>query len=326
MRYRTLGRTGLQVSAIALGTGPVSGLMTGDNRHLQLAVLTRALEAGINWIDTAAGYGSGASERSLGCSLSEIRPRPPVHLATKVRVAGEDADHPADAIRRSLEASLQRLQCSTVALLQLHNAITPERGAQPASVSTADVLRTGGIADALERLRSEGLVEFIGLTGTGDPDALREAVRSGRFDTIQAPYHFLNPSAARPVTPGFHDVDYGRIFHECAQQDMGIFAIRVFAGGALLGNSPSPHTLTTPFFPLALFERDSRRAADLAQRLGLAHRMSETAIRYVLSNAQVSSAIVGLGTPTEVAAAAAAADLGALPASLRDELEHASTQ
>jgi aryl-alcohol dehydrogenase-like predicted oxidoreductase len=326
MRYRTLGRTGLQVSAVAFGAGPVSGLMTGDNEELQHAVLSRAIDAGINWIDTAAGYGNGASERSLGRCLSALRPRPPVHLATKVRVTQEDADHPAEAIRRSLASSLQRLQCSRVSLLQIHNAITLRRGTQPASVSPVDVLRNGGIADVLDRLRAEGMIGHIGLTGTGEPDALREVIRSGRFDTIQAPYHLLNPSAASAVAPEFDDVDYGCIFHDCAQQAMGIFAIRVFAGGALLGNHPSPHTLTTPYFPLALFERDRRRAADLAQRFGLADRMSETAIRYVLSNPYLSSAIVGLGTPAEVDAAGTAADLGALPTALRDELEDAATR
>ena len=107
---------------------------------------------------------------------------------------------------------------------------------------------------------------------------------------------------------------------------MGIFAIRVFAGGALLGNSPSAHTLTTPYFPLSLFERDSRRAAALAQRFELVERMPETAIRYVLSNPQISSAIVGLGTPAEVNTACAAVDQEEWPASRREELEQVATR
>jgi aryl-alcohol dehydrogenase-like predicted oxidoreductase len=324
MRYRTLGRTGLEVSVIAFGAGPVSGLMTGNQEQLQLAVLSRALDAGINWIDTAAGYGNGASERNLGRCLHALGPRQTIHVATKVRLARDDAGHPSEAIRRSVHASLERLQLPKVTLLQLHNAITPQRGAQAASVSPVDVLSPGGIADALESVRSAGLTDFIGLTGTGEPGALREVIRSGRFDTIQAPYHLLNPSAARAVPPGFHDVDYGRIFLDCAQRQMGIFAIRVFAGGALLGNSPSAHTLTTPYFPLSLFERDSQLARDLALRFHLLDSMPHIAIRYVLSHPLTSSAIVGFGTPAEVEAACAAGELGELPESLRSELEHAA--
>lgn len=326
MHYRTLGRTGLQVSAIAFGAGPVSGLMTGPDEERQVDVLGRALESGINWIDTAAGYGNGASERNLGRCLAQLRPRQTVHLATKVRIAPDETDQPADAIRRSIHASLERLQVARVTLLQLHNAVSQARGAQAASVSPADVLRPGGIADVLEQLRAEGLVDHLGLTGTGEPEALREVVRSGRFDTIQAPFHLLNPSALLPVPAGFKDVDYGRIFHDCVRQQMGIFAIRVFAGGALLGNAPSAHTLTTPYFPLSLFEQDRHRAAQLARRFQFGDSPAQTAIRYVLSNGQVTSAILGLGTPGEVEIACSAVERGELPASFLADLQRAAAE
>ena len=66
MEYKTLGRTGLRVSRVAFGCGPVSGLMTGDNHDLQTEVVRAAMDCGINWFDTAAGYGQGSSERNLG--------------------------------------------------------------------------------------------------------------------------------------------------------------------------------------------------------------------------------------------------------------------
>ena len=72
MHYRTLGRTGLRVSAVAFGAGPVSGLMTGDDHAAQAAALRRAIELGINWIDTAPGYGQGKSEANIGRALAEI--------------------------------------------------------------------------------------------------------------------------------------------------------------------------------------------------------------------------------------------------------------
>src|SRR4029079_2128414 len=101
-----------------------------------------------------------------------------------------------------------------------------------------------------------GLVRFVGLTGTGQPDAMREVVRSGEFDTLQVPYHLLNPSAGRDVPTDFGEMHYGNIIADCAEQRMGAFAIRVFAGGALVDRPPSAHTLKTPFFPLPLYERD----------------------------------------------------------------------
>ena len=312
MRYRRLGRTGIEVSAVAVGAGPVSGLMTGDDQDLQLAVLGRALELGINWIDTAAGYGNGASERNLGRCLAMLPGGSGVHVATKVRVQQEEAEAPAAAIRRSVHASLERLGRPRVTLLQLHNAITNTRGAQAAAVTPADVLRTGGVADVLDDLRSEGLLQFVGLTGTGEPAALREVIRSGRFDTIQIPYHLLNASAAERVSPDFPDVDYGCVLQDCAAQDMGAFAIRVFAGGALLNNSPSAHTLTTPYFPLALFEQDRRRAERLHGRLDVHLPMEELALRFALSTPLVDAAIIGFGAPREVEIASRAAADGEL--------------
>src|SRR5687768_7171191 len=84
MEYRTLGRTGLRVSALAFGAGPVSGLMTGDDSAAQLAVVRRAVEAGVIWFDTAAGYGQGRSETNLGRTLRDVGAT--VHIATKVRL------------------------------------------------------------------------------------------------------------------------------------------------------------------------------------------------------------------------------------------------
>src|SRR5262245_23576891 len=106
MRYRTLGRTGLRVSAVAFGAGPVSGLMTGDDHAAQVAALRRAVELGINWIDTAPGYGSGKSESNIGRALLEVNDREKLHLATKVRLQPDQLANIPDAVRRSIDASL----------------------------------------------------------------------------------------------------------------------------------------------------------------------------------------------------------------------------
>lgn len=296
MNDRTLGRTGLRVSAIAFGAGPVSGLMTGSDSDAQLATVARAIEVGINWFDTAPGYGHGQSEANLGRVLAELR-ADGIHLATKVRVPPEAVDSVAEYTRRSVAESLQRLRVQHITLLQLHNGITPARGDEPASLTPRDIL--GPIMDAFQQLREEGVVSYLGLTGTGTPAELREVIRSNSFDTLQVPYNILNPSAGQPSVT--HDeTDYGNIISDCAASSMGVFAIRVFAGGALLGQPPSAHTLKTPFFPLALYERDAQRAQLLRQRAGDRFKPAELAVRFVLSHPGISSAIIGFGSPQHV--------------------------
>ncbi len=305
MQYRTLGRTGIKVSAISFGAGPVSGLMTGSDANAQRDVVAAAIEAGINWFDTAPGYGAGRSESNLGRGLSEINSAQPIHIATKVRIPLDSTEPISDLIRRSVDESLQRLRVSSVTLLQLHNGITTGRGDEPSSITPDDILSRSGVADTFDRLRDEGLIRHTGLTGTGQPLAMKAVIRSGRFDTVQTPYNALNPSAGAIAHPrsgerGYDDTDYGNILSDCAEMRMGVFAIRVFAAGALLGQAPSVHTLKTPYFPLDLYQRDAARAELLRAELGDGKSMTEFAVRFVLSHSAVSSAIIGFGSPSHV--------------------------
>jgi len=300
MLYRTLGRTWLRISAISFGAGPVSGWMAELPAQQQRAVIKRALEVGINWFDTAAGYGDGQSEDSLGEALGILGIPSEVHLATKVRYLPEHLNDIRGRTRGSFASSLERLRVKQVTLLQLHNSITAERGDEPTSITPKDVLGPGGVLEAFEELRSEGLVRFLGLTGIGQPAALREVVRSRAFDTMQVPYNLLNPSAGHPMPKTFPEANYGNIIEECAWQGMGVLAIRVFAAGALLGAPPSAHTLKTPFFPLALYQRDEQRAARLKALLGPACDLKSEAIQFVLGHPHVSSTLIGFREPQQV--------------------------
>ncbi|HVW37257.1 MAG TPA: aldo/keto reductase, partial [Pirellulales bacterium] len=212
------------------------------------------------------------------------------------------------AVRRSFDESLVRLRRSSVTLLQLHNSITARRGDEPTSVTPADVLGPGGIADALEELRAEGLVKHLGLTGIGQPAALEAVIRSGRFAAMQTPYHLLNPSSGRTMSGDFSETNYGNIIAACARQGMGVLAIRVLAGGALAHRPASAHTLKTPFFPLPLYERDRRRAARLQEMLGAGRPLHHEAIRFVLNHPSIDSAIVGFGETGQVDEAVASLD------------------
>jgi len=139
---------------------------------------------------------------------------------------------------------------------------------------------------------------------------------SGAFDTIQTPYNLLNPSAGLAMPPDFAEADYGNIIDACADQDMGVFAIRAFAGGALLGSAPSAHTHRTPFFPLALYERDRARAAGLAALLPPGRSLQAAALRFVLDDSRLSSAIIGFRTSGEIEQAVAGLQSPPLPGRL----------
>jgi L-galactose dehydrogenase/L-glyceraldehyde 3-phosphate reductase len=303
---RVLGRTGLLVSRLAFGAGPVSGLMTGKDFQSQAETFRALIELGINWIDTAAGYGNGSSEANIGRILAELPGQHcKLHVATKVRIDCSSSLTFRDQVQISLEASLNRLQLPKVSLLQLHNGITAVRHEQPDSVSVADVLDPDGILDALKAVQAKGLADFIGLTATGTAEPMRRVVRTGAFDTIQVPYNLLNPSAGQVFGEDFPEQNYGNILHDCRMTDMGCFVIRVFAGGALLGLPPSPHTLKTPYFPLDLYRRDLIRSANLANAPGVLD-IQRKAVEFSLAHAAVHSAIIGFGAATHVADAARA--------------------
>lgn len=312
MQYRALGRTGLAVSVLAFGAGPVAQTMIEGEPERQRACLERALAVGINWFDTAPGYGAGASERNLGRGLRELGAAAQVHIATKVRFQPQDLLDPYAAARTSLEASLERLGVPCIALLQLHDAVGQRRGEVPDALSVEDVLGSAGVLAALVRLRQEGLTTHLGLTATASPAATAVLLATGEFAAVQVPYHLLNPTAGRPAPPGWVEQDHGCLIDTCCRQGVGVLAIRVFAGGALTGKPPSPHTHTTRYFPLELYERDRQRAAALAARVPSGCTLADLALRFVVGDSRVASAIVGFTSPEEIEHAARVALLGPL--------------
>jgi len=316
MEYRTLGSTALRVSAVAFGAGPVSQLLVGGERRQQLATIARALEQGINWFDTAATYGAGQSESGLGAALAELRAGDCVHVASKVRLMGDDLSDIPAAVKRSVTGTLERLQRPRITLLQIHNSITAEAGAMPTSITPTHVLTPGGVLDAMRSLQQAGLIEHVGLTALGEPQALAEVIASGAFACVQVPYQLLNPSAGRDVDANFAEENHGNVIATCQRHGMGAFAIRVLAGGALAGQPPSPHTFKTPFFPLDLYRRDEQRAQCLTAVLPPGVSLKEAAVRFSLSHEGVASAIVGLGSPGQVDEITRYAAAGPLDAAL----------
>jgi aryl-alcohol dehydrogenase-like predicted oxidoreductase len=294
--------------------------MTGDDHRQQCAVIERAVDLGINWFDTAATYGGGTSESNLGRALEDLGVARKVHVATKVRLMPDQLDNLRVNVQKSIVESLKRLRVEQISLLQIHNSITAQRGDEPTSLTPADLLGRGGIVEAVQPFVKDGAVCHLGLTGIGQPEPMRKVVRSGEFATIQVPYSLVNPSAGQPMPADFPEADYGNIISECADQQMGVFVIRVFAGGALVGNPPSEYTYTTRFFPLDLYQRDQLRVKQCKAVLPQKMQPREAALRFVISHPGVTSAIIGFGEPEHVEAATEVLKQGPLPEGLASQL------
>jgi L-galactose dehydrogenase/L-glyceraldehyde 3-phosphate reductase len=314
LRYRRFGRTGLQVSEVVFGGGWVGGVLIHQDDATKLATLRRAMSAGINWIDTAPMYGKGQSEQALGWLLKEIDTRP--HLSTKVYLDVARLDDIAGQVERSMVDSLQRLGRDSVDVLLLHNPIAAGAGA----VTLDRVLGPGGAADALERTRAQGITRHIGFTALGDARACRQMVDSGRFDAAQVYYNLLNPSAARRMPARWTGQDFGGLIDACKAQGTAVMAIRVFAAGvAATDVRHGREVIITQNTDLAAEERRARAVyAALGETYGT---RAQTALRFVLSNPDVSCAIVGLAEPGHLEEALAAEQLGPLPRAALDALD-----
>ena len=178
MDMRVFGRSGMRLSVLGFGCGAVGGLMVrGDPRDQERAI-ARALDVGVNYFDTAVQYGDGESERNLGRILQTLKPVNVV-VGTKVRLPSADYGRIGAAIAASLDGSLARLRLERVDIFHLHNAIS-ETGGGPA-LSVAQVL--GEAVPALERLRQQGKIRLLGLTGVGDTSALHKTIDARVFDS-----------------------------------------------------------------------------------------------------------------------------------------------
>src|SRR6516225_1518922 len=123
MEKRIFGRSGMQISLLGFGCGAVGGLMVRGAPDDQEYAIARALEAGVNYFDTAVQYGNGESERNLGRAFQKLKPAGAI-VGTKVRLLPSDFGRIRVAVAKSLEESLGRLRMERVDIFHLHNAIT----------------------------------------------------------------------------------------------------------------------------------------------------------------------------------------------------------
>jgi aryl-alcohol dehydrogenase-like predicted oxidoreductase len=319
MEMRTFGRTGLQVSILGFGCGAVGGLMVRGAPEDQERAVARALEAGVNYFDTAAMYGNGESEKNLGRVLAKLKPD--VVVGTKVRIPSADFGRIGVAVAGSLEASLKRMGREQVDIFHLHNAITISGGGE--SLSAKTVLEE--VVPAFEKLRQQGKTRFLGITAVGDTLALHQAIDARVFDSAQVSYNMLNPSAGSALAVGYPAQDYGRMFEHTQAAGVGVVGIRVLAGGALSGAaerhpiaSPPPDPIGSASNYTADLQR-ARRLLPLVQQ-GHAGSLPQAAVRFAIAHPAMGTILVGMATLAEFEQALAAVNKGPLSQAALDSL------
>jgi aryl-alcohol dehydrogenase-like predicted oxidoreductase len=310
MRKNLLGRTGFLVSEIAFGAGVTGGILIKGDEAGAVRALNRALAIGINWIDTAALYGNGASEAAIGRHINSIKPQP--YVSTKVRIERDQMHDIPGAIERSLTESLERLNLEQVALFQLHNQLGEAVGDRPV-LSPEQVLGPGGVADTFDKLKEQGLFYASGMTATGETAAIREVIESARFDVAQVYYNAINPSAGwSRAHKNWRAQDFSGIMAACFRQDMGVLNIRIFAGGPL-AKPAKPERLAVLTAGTDV-DNEVRCAAAVRNALGTQYGSpAQVALRFVLGNHDVTSRVIGVGDVRDLEEAVKAVEAGPLP-------------
>jgi aryl-alcohol dehydrogenase-like predicted oxidoreductase len=316
MEYRTLGRTGLRVSTLAFGCGDVGGLMVRGTPAERERGVARAIELGINYLDTAPAYGSGESEKNLGQVLRALKPA--AIVGTKWRLGAADLADVPGAVARSVEQSLGRLGLERVDLLHLHNLIGRMGDERPLGV--ARVLEA--VVPAVRRLQEQGKVRFFGVTASGETGALHRVLASGAVDTAQVVFNLLNPTGAYEVPVGFPAQDYDRLLLLAREQGVGTIGIRAVAGGALSGQLERHPTAIPSVAPIASgpdYATDAARARVFQPLVAQGHAGSliEAALRFAITGDAMSTVQIGCSDLAQLDFAAAAVNKGPLsPAAL----------
>ena len=278
MQYRTLGRTGIKVSPYALGTMMFGALGNPDHDD-SIRIIHKALDAGINFIDTADVYAHGESEEIVGKALKGRRDD--VVLATKASLPMSDDPNHRGASRRwlvrALDDSLRRLQTDHVDLFQIHRPDTDTDIEETLSVLT-DLMRAGKVrAIGTSAMPASNLVQ-----------AHWVAERRGleRFRTEQPVYSILNRGIEREVLPVVQE--YG----------MGALVWSPLAGGMLTGRyrSDQPNTTHRSQFGFQHL-KDERRLNVVEQLIPLAEKaglpMTHLAMAFAVAHPGVTSALMG---------------------------------
>ena len=284
MQYRTLGKTGLEVSEIGVG-GAQFGIpnymgdwdpFTDAAQKATSATIHRALDLGYNYFDTAPGYGDGRSEEMVGVALQGHRER--AIIATKV----SKGQWTPEGIRASVENSLRRLQVDVIDLIQFHGSWYRED-------DTRQIVHCGGLETFLQ-LKQEGKVRFVGFTTEGPSAGVEDLIATRAFDTMQVRYNIMYQHTHDPYWM------YGSM-PQAEARGMGIVTMRTLTSG--------------------IFQRWFAVAFP-----GVQVDLTRALLQFQLSNPLIDVALVGMRSAAEVETNADVADDTAGRIDLRQIHEH----
>ena len=310
MHYRTFGRTGWQVSDVGYGMWGMGGWTESDDAE-SMAALHRSVELGCNFFDTAWGYGKGHSEGLLG-QLVRAYPAKKLYTATKIppknfkwpsrRGFTLDECFPPDHIRQYVEWSLKNLGLSSVDLIQFH-------------VWEDDWAQDERWQKAMLDLKSEGLINAVGVSvNRWEPDNVIRTLRTGLIDAVQVIYNIFDQNPE------------DNLFPVCRELNVAVIARVPFDEGTLTGTLtldskwPEGDWRNTYFVPENL--KSSLEHADaLKPLIPAGMTMPQMAMRFCLSNPDVSTVIPGMRKIKNVEANIACSDAGPLSADLLSKLK-----
>ena len=302
MQYRRLGRTGFEVSEIGYGAWGIGGKQwLGGNDDESLQALRRAIELGLNLIDTALAYGEGHSEQLVGQIVRETSQQ--LYVATKVPPKnqlwparpGIDIDQvfPYDYIVRCTETSLRNLKTDTIDLQQLH-------------VWNPDWTGRDEWRRAFEDLKKSGKVRAVGVSiNDHQPDSALDIVRTGLVDTVQVIYNIFDQTPGRNLLPLTQELN------------IGVLARVPFDEGSLTGAIDESTTFEPGDFRSFYFKGDRKRQVvehvnALRKDLGGDVQLPGVALRFCLSHPAVSTVIPGMRRVRNAEMNTAASDHGRL--------------
>jgi aryl-alcohol dehydrogenase-like predicted oxidoreductase len=301
MKFRTLGRTGLKVSEIGFGAWAIGGSWGQQSEDDSLLALNKALDLGLNFIDTAAGYGGGKSEQLIARVLKERGLRDKVIVATKTPPAAgpwppspycrAEERYAESYLRQNIEDRLRQLDTDHIDVLQLHTWTRAwNDDAAPLAV--------------LEKLRNEGKVRFFGLsTPEHDQNCVVDLMRRGLLDVVQVIYNIFEQEPAAELLPTA--LKYG----------CGIIVRVAFDEGSLTGKFTPETTFPEGDFRRNYFagDRIARTVARVEkikpELTGSGYTMPQAALKFVLADPAVSTVIPGIRNPAQAEANCGVADL-----------------
>ena len=310
MKTRKLGKTGFVISEIGFGSWAIGGGWGTQDESESVKALHAALDRGVNFIDTAAGYGDGRSERIIGKVLKQRKER--VFVATKTPplpgpwpptpYCKADERFPEKYIRESVEQRLRNLGTEAIDILQLHTWTRAwNRDPSPLAV--------------LAKLKKEGKVLNYGIsTPEQDQNSVVDMMRSGLIDTVQVIYNIFEQEPAAELLP------------VAAESDVGIIVRVAFDEGSLTGKYTKSSTFKEGDFRNDYFAGDRlARTVDRVEKIrkdiadtGLT--MAQVALKFVLAHPAVSTVIPGIRNVQQAETNTAVSDLPPLSDKVLEKL------